>query len=174
MHVPVPRGNSAARRLAALRYGLPPSQGEHCPRMSGQPRAREENLTLIRFFLPIIPPTVTHQEHKVMVRAGKPSFFDPPELADARQKLTAYLSAYRPQEPFSGAVRLITRWCFPAGKHQDGSYKITRPDTDNMIKLLKDCMTQLKFWKDDAQVASELTEKFWAEQPGIYIEVESI
>ena len=30
-------------------------------------------------------------------------------------------------------------------------------------------MTELGFWMDDAQVASELCEKFWAEIPGIYI-----
>jgi len=57
-------------------------------------------------------------------------------------------------------------------RHRDGQYKITRPDTDNMIKILKDEMTSLGFWKDDAQVASEITEKFWAEQPGIYVKVE--
>lgn len=33
----------------------------------------------------------------------------------------------------------------------------------------KDVMTELGFWTDDAQVASELCEKFWAEIPGIYI-----
>ena len=30
-------------------------------------------------------------------------------------------------------------------------------------------MTECGFWMDDAQVASELCEKFWAEIPGIYI-----
>ena len=31
-----------------------------------------------------------------------------------------------------------------------------------------DVMTELGFLMDDAQVASELCEKFWAEIPGIY------
>ena len=45
------------------------------------------------------PPTVTAQEHKVIVRNGKPVFFDPPELKAARAKLTAYLSQHRPDQP---------------------------------------------------------------------------
>ena len=44
----------------------------------------------------------------------------------------------------------------------------------NLNKLLKDCMTDVGFWKDDAQVASEICEKFWAEVPGIYVCAEEI
>lgn len=73
-----------------------------------------------------------------------------------------------------GAIRLVAKWCFPRGKHADGEYRITKPDTDNLEKLLKDCMTANRFWKDDAQVASEICEKFWAEVPGIWIGIEQI
>ena len=64
--------------------------------------------------------------------------------------------------------------CFPRGRYRDGQYKTTRPDTDNLQKLLKDCMSDTGFWKDDALVASEIVEKFWAERPGIYIRVEEL
>jgi Holliday junction resolvase RusA-like endonuclease len=33
-------------------------------------------------------------------------------------------------------------------------------------------MTTVGFWEDDAQVASEIVEKFWSDQVGIYIKVE--
>ena len=39
-------------------------------------------------------------------------------------------------------------------------------------KALVDCMTQLGFWADDAQVVSEIIEKFWAKTPGVYIRVD--
>lgn len=39
---------------------------------------------------------------------------------------------------------------------------------------MKDCMTRLHFWKDDAQVASEISEKFWAAVPGIYVRIEEL
>ena len=46
-----------------------------------------------------------------------------------------------PDKPFDGPLRLIVRWCFPAtGKHHDGEYKYTKPDTDDLNKALKDIM----------------------------------
>ena len=126
------------------------------------------------FFMPMIPPTVTAQEHKVRVRNGVPVFYDPAELKEAKAKLTAHLSG-KAQCRYTTAVRLVTKWCFPLTEgHYDGEYKYTKPDTDNLQKMLKDCMTKLGFWTDDALVASEITEKFWAEVPGIYISVEEI
>lgn len=124
--------------------------------------------------MPMLPPTITHQQHKVKTVNGKPVFYDPPELKDARQKLTANLIPNIPEQPFTTAVRLTTKWLFPKGQHKNGEWKTTKPDTDNMIKLLKDCMTVCRFWKDDALVVSEITEKFWADIPGIYVRIEEL
>ncbi len=129
---------------------------------------------MTEFFMPMKPPTVTQQEHEVTVINGKPRFYDPPELQAARAKLTAHLARHMPKEPYKCGVRLVTKWLFPKGKHADGEYKITKPDTDNLQKLLKDCMTSCGFWKDDALVASEIIEKFWAATPGIYIKIEEL
>ena len=129
---------------------------------------------MIKFFMPMIPPTTTHQEKQVHVVNGKPIFYEPGELKAARKKLMAYLASHRPEQKLCSAVRLRTMWCFPRGRHKDGEYKASKPDTDNLQKLLKDCMTKLNYWQDDALVASELVEKFWADQPGIYIEIEEL
>lgn len=126
------------------------------------------------FFMPMKPPTCTHQEKQVTVRNGKPVFYEPPELKTARSKLIAYLVKHKPDQEYECGIRLITRWCFPKGKHAEGEYRITKPDTDNLQKLLKDCMTEVGFWKDDALVASELVEKFWSGIPGIYIRIEEL
>ncbi|MBQ9346744.1 MAG: RusA family crossover junction endodeoxyribonuclease [Oscillibacter sp.] len=130
----------------------------------------------IQFFLPMAKvPTVTHQEQGVRVVNGKPVFYDTPEIKAARAKLLAHLAPHSPEKPMQGAVRLLVKWCFPCGEdHQDGEYRITRPDTDNLQKLLKDCMTKCGFWKDDAQVASEICEKFWSRIPGLFICTEEI
>ena len=37
----------------------------------------------MNFFLDMIPPTVTAQEHKVMIRRGRPVFYDTPRLKPA-------------------------------------------------------------------------------------------
>lgn len=127
------------------------------------------------FFLPMIPPTVTGQMREVSVRNGKPFFYDPPEVRDARMKLMAMLNRHAPAEPITGqAVRLTVKWLFPKGKHKDGEYRITPPDTDNLQKLFKDSMTAVGFWKDDSVVASEISEKFWAARSGIYVRIETL
>ena len=129
----------------------------------------------IEFFLPMVPPTATHQEKQIAVVKGKPVLYDPAEVKAARSKLTAHLAGHRPVRRMEGAVQLVVKWCFPLqGDHQDGEYKTSKPDTDNLIKLLKDCMTKVGFWKDDAQVASEINEKFWAAVSGIYIRAEEL
>lgn len=123
------------------------------------------------FFMAMVPPTVTHQEKKIHVVNGKPVTYEPAELKTARAKLEAHLSKHKPSEKYGMPVELVTKWCFPRGRHGDGEYRTTRPDTDNLQKLLKDCMTAVGFWKDDALVCREITEKFWAEIPGIYIRI---
>ncbi|WP_347561931.1 RusA family crossover junction endodeoxyribonuclease [Ruminococcus sp. Marseille-P6503] len=129
---------------------------------------------MTEFFMPMIPPTVTAQEHRVTMKNGKPVFYDAPELKEAKAKLIANLSKHRPSEPFECGVRLTVKWLFPKGKHRDGEYRTTKPDTDNLQKLLKDCMTYCGFWKDDCLVASEICEKFWADVSGIYIRIEEL
>lgn len=130
----------------------------------------------MNFFIAMNPPTVTAQEHKVKVVKGKPLFYDTPELKDAKTLLMGHLSANKPSAPIIGALSLQTLWLFPKGKsHQHGEWRVTKPDTDNLQKLLKDCMTKCGFWKDDAQVVRETVEKRWSDEPcGIYIEIEEL
>lgn len=105
---------------------------------------------------------------------GKPVFYDPPEVKAAKSKMIAHLTKHKPRHRIEIGCRLVVKWCFPKSGHQDGEYRITKPDTDNLQKMLKDCMTSVGFWKDDALVASEICEKFWAEIPGIYIRIEEL
>ena len=131
---------------------------------------------MIEFFIPLKKvPTVTQQQHRITIRNGKPIVYDSPELKSARMLFISHLAEHTPEKMYTSSVRLITKWCFPiTGKHHDGEYKYTRPDTDNLLKLFKDCMTDAKFWKDDALVVSEITEKFWSAIPGIYVRIEEI
>lgn len=126
----------------------------------------------MNFFITMKPPTATAQEKKVAVIKGKPIFYDPPAVKAAKQAITAYLVPHKPDKPFTCAVALTVLWMFPKGKHKNGEWRTSKPDTDNLQKMLKDCMTRTGFWLDDAQVAREVVEKRWADEPsGIYIEV---
>ena len=129
----------------------------------------------MEFYLNISPPTVTAQEHKVRVAGGKPRFYDTAKLKYARAIFEKQLANYRPAVPIQGAVELKVDWFFLTKTHKDGEWRTTRPDTDNLQKLLKDCMTRTGFWKDDAQVCVETVTKRWARHdPGIWIKVVSI
>lgn len=130
----------------------------------------------IEFFLPMVPPTVTMQEHKVMVKNGKPIFYEPAELQTVRAKYTALLDKarqiYGPDDTIRDQpVRLTTKWIWPDKTQR---WKTTKPDTDNIIKLFKDCMTRVGFWQDDALVCSEITEKSYGPVAGIWVRIETL
>lgn len=130
----------------------------------------------MEFFIAMNPPTVTAQMKQVRVVGNKPIFYDPLKVKEARQSLVGHLEPHKPAAPIEGAVSLNVIWLFPKGKsHKNGEWRKTKPDTDNLEKLLKDCMTAVGFWKDDAQVVRECVEKRWSDEPcGIYIEIEEL
>lgn len=121
-------------------------------------------------------PTITHQQKRVKVVGDEQFvFYEPAELKAARSKLMAHLGKHVPKQKYVGAVRLIVKWCFPiTGKHTDGEWKTTKPDNSNMQKLLEDCMEDLGYYKNDAQIASLIVEKFFSKIPGIYIKIEEV
>lgn len=128
--------------------------------------------TMSSFFVPLKKiPTVTHQQKRVRVVSGKPMFYEDDRLGQARELFMAHLSKHAPVEPTTGPVQLIVKWLYQKPvKAQSGQYKTSKPDLDNAQKLLQDCMTDLKFWNDDAQIASLVSEKFYSDVTGIYIE----
>ena len=127
------------------------------------------------FYLDITPPTVTAQEHKIRIVAGRPMFYDTPKLKAARAVFENLLRQHVPVAPINGPVALTVEWRFATKTHKEGTYRVTRPDTDNLQKLLKDCMTRVGFWRDDAQVCREDVTKRWSrEKPGIRIKVVSL
>lgn len=102
-------------------------------------------------------------------------FYDPDELKAARMKLQAHLARHVPDKPYTTAVRVVTKWCFPLTEgHYDGEYKTTKPDLDNSFKMFADVCTKLGYWTDDNLIASLVIEKFYAKIPGIYVCIEEI
>ena len=131
----------------------------------------------MKFYMEMAPPRATSQEKQVRILPnGRPMFYDNTRVKSAKKQLIENLSMHKPAEPIHGPVELMVTWHFPtAKKAYDGQYKVTRPDTDNLQKLLKDCMTAVGFWDDDAQVVSEHVEKRWSvDKPGIEIEVKTV
>ena len=127
----------------------------------------------MKIFLQMIPPTTTAQERKYTVVRGEVYIYKPKKLRDAYHTLMWHLKRSKPPEPFKGPVKLRVRWLFPKGKsHKHMEWRVSRPDTDNLEKMLKDCMTECGYWLDDAQVVHEDVCKIWSDAPtGIEIEI---
>lgn len=129
---------------------------------------------MIEFFLECDPPTATAQERKVSTRNGYPMYYDPDGVKYARQLLTLLLMSHRPKERIKSPVELTVYWRFRAKSHKPTEWRATKPDTDNLQKLLKDVMTKCGFWQDDALVVREIIEKSWEKTPGIYIRIRTL
>lgn len=110
----------------------------------------------LRFFLNFEPdiPTLTHQEGiKPFVRKnGKPGIRKTRELESLEYFYKQKLTKFVPPRPLVGPVLLKTIWFFNGGeKCSDCIWRLKKPDSDNVAKTLKDCMTSVGFWQDDKQ-----------------------
>lgn len=119
-------------------------------------------------------PTGTAQQKGVRIVHGKPMFYEKAEVKTARQMFTLELKPHAPEKPSDKPIKLTVWFAFDTkNKKLWGQYKPTRPDTDNSLKLLKDCMSGL-FFKDDSQVVEETVIKTYAEKATIMIRWEEV
>ena len=98
------------------------------------------------------------------------------EVQASRNQLTLMMKKYRPKQPSDRPIRLVVCLYFNISKPKKlwGKYKTTRPDCDNYVKEIKDVMTDLKFWNDDAQVVDLRVIKRYSEKATIYINMEEL
>jgi Holliday junction resolvase RusA-like endonuclease len=133
----------------------------------------------IDFVIPGEPPRVTAQGRRMRIVNGKPVFFKTKAQKEAEalyyyHTLNALPHGWKPMEK---PVRLFVAFCFGTDdKREVGTWKTTRPDTDNMLKALKDVMTEAGVWVDDSQVVDEHTTKSWwsRENAGIHVQIEEL
>lgn len=136
----------------------------------------------VEFFMPMKKiPTATGQQRGFSSKNRKG--YLKPAAKSARETLMAHLYRHCPALKFYGPVELTVTWAFPYSKSAmyqypeyciDGRPKLTKPDTDNLQKLLKDVMTDLGFWVDDCQVCYEHVAKIFNGQSGIYVKIREI
>lgn len=136
---------------------------------------------MITFHLPIVPPKATSQTKRLVMLGGKPRFFPKKEHAEAEGDLLALCLPYAPDAPISGPLKLQVDFVFPwrrtDSKARRAWYKLPndkRPDCDNLVKLVADVLTKLRFYHDDGQVAMLIVSKSWGDHVGISIGIESI
>lgn len=105
-------------------------------------------------------PRTTHQQKKGACRNGQLFFYEPKNVKATRQLFMSKLKEYKPNKPISTACQLNVVWYFDTkNKKDDNKFKTTRPDLDNLNKLLQDCLVKSGYLSDDSIVVRLLTEK---------------
>jgi len=90
-------------------------------------------------------------------------YFKSKKLQQTEDTYLNALREYAPKTPVEGPVSVsISFWYRTPDKKKKGRPKTSRPDCDNVAKLLIDCMTKLGFWNDDSQIYSLRVTKHWA------------
>lgn len=132
-------------------------------------------------------PKGTSQQKRLNRKTGV--FFKSANVAEAEAAFLSQLIQHKPKKPSDKPIRLVVWFAFdtknkklwggeiPPEEYLDiyvkpwaaFTYKPTRPDTDNYIKLFKDCMTKAGYWLDDAQVVDEHIVKTYAEKATIAV-----
>ena len=118
------------------------------------------------------PPTRTAQQKGVRVVKGRPYFYEKKEVTEAKRFLLFRMKPFVPDEPFQGPVRVNITFLFGTKeKKKQYNYRSTRPDLDNLFKGFADCLTELRFWEDDSQIAAMTLEKLWVPEDEARIQV---
>lgn len=143
------------------------------PKLFWLPVRMDDSMTdRIEIWIPGQPARVTHQSG---TRYANRRTYKTKALQEWERYLEASLKDFIPENPLEGPIELRVGFGFQAKRKKDvGAWKETKPDTDNSIKTLKDVMTRMGFWTDDAQVTYEVCRKFWTDSPGITIAVSSL
>lgn len=120
-------------------------------------------------------PKGTAQQKGVYVRNGRPYFYTKDKVENAKALFMRQLIPNRPKAPAQGPIMLNVTFYFDVkNRTLWGKLKTTKPDTDNYLKLLKDCMTEAGFWTDDALVVDEHVKKYYAEKATIAVYWEEV
>jgi Holliday junction resolvase RusA-like endonuclease len=116
-------------------------------------------------FLRCVPPSVTAQQKRVRVVAGRPVFFHGAKMRAAAADWAALLRPYQPATPMDGPLALAIRLTYPhlkrtsQARQREVTPKVSKPDAGNAAKHLEDVLTRLRFIVDDALIARLLVEK---------------
>lgn len=109
------------------------------------------------------PPTATAQQKQVRVVSGRPMFYDKPKIKEAKMELYYRLKSYAPLNPIDKPICLVVKWVFlTKDKKRHGKLRTTRPDLDNLQKLLQDVLTDSGFWVDDSYIAELWCSKWYS------------
>ena len=120
---------------------------------------------------------------RACVLAGHARVFKDKKQAAEERTFEALLARFQPSEPFSGPLLLGVKAYLPIPQSKPVKWRqaalngqirpAVKPDMDNMLKHVKDCLSAMRFWDDDKLVVGYLpgTGKYYGEPPRWEIEI---
>jgi len=127
----------------------------------------------LTIWIPGQPATVTAQQ-KIITKGGR--IFDNRRVQEARARLFCILAEQAPSRPLDGNLSVEVTWAWTRKGQTQPEWKNTKPDLDNLAKLLLDEMGRAGIITDDARVVELVLRKLWVQErdEGIKIVVREI
>ena len=141
---------------------------------------------MIDFTLNMIPPKHTAQGSSIILKNRKTGRFFIGRKNDSNASLTKKELLYRvipfrPTKPLESPLKCEIEWVYPwrvsetkKNKEKGFMWCNTRPDCDNITKMMWDVLTQAGFWKDDGLVSKLVFSKKWAKKSYIRIRIQEL
>ena len=133
---------------------------------------------MIRVRVPIVPTRSTAQGKRISARGGKsPRVFKTKQLNQWETVFTLMLKQSAPATPLEGPVKVHVKFVYLAPKSWPKHLRETelemtgKPDGDNAIKGILDCLTRAGYWVDDVQAWAGSWEQWTGPDPRIEIEI---
>lgn len=129
---------------------------------------------IVRFSVPDQPRALIRA--KPVQRRGYVKMIDPPDNKIQKEKVAwCALEAMRGRQPFEGPVFPMLTFYLKPPKQARHLFPASKPDLDNLEKLIKDAMNGVVY-VDDAQVCEVHKVKLWAygRDPGTEVTVRSM
>lgn len=135
----------------------------------------------VKLTIPIVPKAQMRARHGVV--NGFSRTYKDPKQDQQEQALMALLQPHVPPTALTGQLLLGVKAFLPIPTSKPKKWKegaragvirpTVKPDLDNLLKHVKDCLTMLRFWQDDSLVVGYLphTGKYYSDRPRWEIEI---
>ena len=141
-------------------------------------------MTQLSFFVNIIPTKATHQSSLRVLRSRSGRFFvgkfSKSPIKRWISEFSEKIAKFKPEKPLDCPVEIDIEFRFPYNKSASkkiintDTWKTTRPDLDNMEKVILDTLTNDGFFVDDSLVVLKTTRKMHSPKVGISIFIKEL
>lgn len=133
------------------------------------------------FTVKIDPPNSTHQAALRILKSKSGKMFVG-KLKNSKinrwcSLFEAVVQAYKPPIPLDAPIRMKVKFFYAPPKYlikecKNGDiWKTTKPDTDNLVKAVKDSLARVGFFVDDSRICDETVCKFHSLEPRMEFEI---